>query len=98
MRYLRQAAAEALQRSAHREAINHLMQALAFLTTLPDTPERTQQELALQVTLGRALATTRGYGAVEAEQAYLRARELSEQVDDPGRHGYRWYPLCRGHR
>jgi predicted ATPase len=83
VRYLQQAADEALRRSAHREAIHHLTQAVALLPALPDALARMRQELVLQVTLGRALATTRGYGAVEAEQAYLRARELGEHVDDP---------------
>ena len=35
------------QRSAHLEAISHLTKGLELLKTLPDTPERTQQELAL---------------------------------------------------
>ena len=40
------------QGSAHAEAIAHLTQGLAVLTTLPETPARLQQELDLQVALG----------------------------------------------
>ncbi len=44
----------AMQRSANVEAIGHLTTGLELLTTLPDTPERAQQELTLQTTLGPA--------------------------------------------
>jgi predicted ATPase len=52
--YLQQAGHQAEQRSAYAEAISHLTRALELLKTLPDTPERMQQELRLQATLGRA--------------------------------------------
>ena len=51
-----------------------------MLTTLPDTPERPQQELDLQIALGAALMATKGYAAPEVEQAYTRARALCQQV------------------
>ncbi len=41
-----------MQRSAHAEALNHLTTGLELLNTLPDTPERAQQELTLQLALG----------------------------------------------
>ena len=41
--HLCQAADNALQRSAHQEAVQHLTKALELLGTLPDTPERAQQ-------------------------------------------------------
>ena len=53
-----------------------------MLATLPDTPERAQQELALQTTLGPALMATKGYAAPEVEHAYARARELCQQVGE----------------
>ena len=40
VQYLRQAAANAMQRSTYPEALQHLTKALAVLTTLPETPER----------------------------------------------------------
>src|SRR5262249_17875308 len=50
--YLYLAGQQAVQRSADAEAIRHLTTALELLNTLPETPTRGQQELALQLTLG----------------------------------------------
>ena len=58
--YWQQAGQHALQRSAPAEAIAHLTQGLAVLTTLPETPERLQQELDLQVALGHGVACHQG--------------------------------------
>src|SRR5215813_12901419 len=44
----------ASQRSAYVEAISHLTKGLELLKTLPDTPERVQHELTLQLALGDA--------------------------------------------
>jgi predicted ATPase len=55
LRYLQDAADNALRRFAYPEAITHLTNALALLTMLPETSERTQHELAVQA----ALALTR---------------------------------------
>jgi hypothetical protein len=52
------------------------------LTLLPDTPERTRQELEVQIALGQALVATKGYGALEVEHTYARARELCHQVGE----------------
>jgi predicted ATPase len=57
--------------------------ALELLKTLPDTPERCQQELLLQLTLGRALMATRGWAAEDVEKTYTQARELCQQVGEP---------------
>jgi predicted ATPase len=78
--YLHQAADNARRRSAEREAITHLTKGLALLQTLPQTPERTQQELVLQSTLGASLATVQGYAAPEVERAYARAHALCQHV------------------
>ena len=48
----------------------------------PGRPERTQQELTLQVLLGAALTATQGYAAPEVARTYARARELCERVGD----------------
>ena len=45
---------------------------------LPDTPERAQQELTLQIALGAPLRATKGFAAPEVENAYARARELCQ--------------------
>ncbi len=80
--YLKLAGQQAVRRSANAEAIGYLSTALELLKTLPDTPERTQQELTLQITLGVPLIATRGHGVPEVEKAYTRARELCQQVGE----------------
>jgi class 3 adenylate cyclase/predicted ATPase len=82
VRYWHQAGQHAIQRAAHAEAVTHLRQGLAVLTTLPPTPGRARQELALQTVLGPALMAVRGYGAEEVEHVYQRARALSQEVND----------------
>jgi predicted ATPase len=80
--YWQRAGDRAAQRSAYAEAITHLTTALELLKTLPETIERTQQELALQVTLGVPLQATKGFAAPEVERVYARARELCQQVGE----------------
>jgi class 3 adenylate cyclase/predicted ATPase len=81
--YLHRAGQQAVERSAYAEAISYLTAALDLLTTLPETRERSQQELLVQMTLGPALMATKGRGAPEVERLYTRARTLCEQVGDP---------------
>ncbi|MBP0631195.1 MULTISPECIES: adenylate/guanylate cyclase domain-containing protein [unclassified Cupriavidus] len=80
--YLQLAGKQALQRSAQLEAIGHLSAALELLKTLPDTPERLQEELTLLLTLGPAWMAARGFGAPEVEATYTRALALSKQGGD----------------
>jgi predicted ATPase len=82
VRYLEHAGKNAVQRSAHREAIIHLKKGLELLKTLPDTPARAQQELFLQTALGPALMATKGYAALETGEAYRRAWELCQQIGE----------------
>jgi predicted ATPase len=90
--YWRRAGQRGIERSAYVEATSHLTKALELLTTLPDTPERTLQELVLQTTLGPALMAIKGYGAAEVQQAYDRARELCRQVGEVPQ----LFPVLRG--
>jgi len=80
--YWQQAGERANQRSANMEAINHLTKGLELLKGLPDTPERAQQELMLQIALGTPLMATKGYTAPEVEQAWTRTRELCRRVGE----------------
>ena len=77
--YLQKAGQQAAQNSAHMEAVSHFTTALDLLTTLPDTPERVQRELPLQLTLAASLQITKGPSAPEVENAYTRARVLCQQ-------------------
>ncbi|TEU21724.1 MAG: hypothetical protein E3J21_01880, partial [Anaerolineales bacterium] len=77
--YLHQAGERAVELSAYQEAIAHLTRGLALLMALPDSPERAQQELALQLALGMGWLSTSA-PAPEVEKAYIRARELCQQM------------------
>ena len=83
--YWRRAGQRAIARSAHVEAIRHLTAGLELLKSLPDTPERSQQELMLQTVLGPALMAMKGYGAPEVEKSYARALELCRQIGETPR-------------
>jgi predicted ATPase len=74
--YWRQAGERAFARAAHMEALDHLDKGLALLPTLPDTPDRTQDELDMQLARGRALIHAKGHASPEVQQAFIRAREL----------------------
>ena len=80
--YWQRARQQAAQRSAHQEAIGHLTKGVELLQTLPDTPERTQQDLLLHVALGVSLMAVKGRAASEVERVYTRARALCQQVGD----------------
>ena len=99
--YLQLAGQQAVQRSAYGEAISHLTRGLELLKNLPDTSERTQQELAMHTTLGLVSLATKGIASPEVEEVYSRVRELSKRVGETPqlvmvlRGLYRYY-LARG--
>jgi predicted ATPase len=80
VRYHHAAGANAGARSAVRLAIEHYRRALHLLAGLPDSRERTQQEIALNIALGPLLLACEGFGAPAAEKAYKRAQELCERI------------------
>jgi class 3 adenylate cyclase/tetratricopeptide (TPR) repeat protein len=80
--YWQQAGQRAIERSANVEAISHLTKGLELLQTLTDTPERAQQELRLQISLGGPMAAIKGWAAPETGAVYARARELCRQVGE----------------
>jgi predicted ATPase len=80
--YLSRAGQQAVERSAYADAASHLTAALDLLTTLPESRARSQQELALQITLSIALRVTKGGGAPDVERLYTRARVLCEQLGE----------------
>jgi class 3 adenylate cyclase/predicted ATPase len=80
--YWQRAGQHAVEHSANLEAVAHLTKGLEVLATLPDTPERAQQELLMQTTLGPALLVTKGQASPEVLQAYARARALCPQAEE----------------
>ena len=81
--YWQRAGRRALEHSAFPAAIAQLTKGLNLLKTLPNTPQRGRHELAVQLAVGPALMSTKGWAAPEVEQAYLRARELALHVGQP---------------
>jgi DNA-binding SARP family transcriptional activator/tetratricopeptide (TPR) repeat protein len=79
--YWKRAALRAVQRSANREAVNHVQSALTVLATLPDDAQRTREELGLQTVLIVPLAATLGYSSAEVGRAYARVAELAQVVE-----------------
>ena len=55
---------------------------IELLTTLPETPERTQHAVTLYIALGAALQMAKGHAAPEVEHAYTQARALCQQVGE----------------
>jgi adenylate cyclase len=76
--YLHQAGERAIHLSAYQEAITHHTRGLALLSSLPDSPDRAEQELALQISLG--ISWKGGIPDPEGERALTRARELCERT------------------
>jgi len=73
--YLEQACQQSIQRSASAAAIDSLNSAISMLQKLPESREREQRELRLEMALARALVIKSGV-APEVVQAFTRAREL----------------------
>jgi predicted ATPase len=90
--YWYKAGQRAIQRSAHVEAINHLRTGLALLQTLPETPERSRQELLLLIALGASLRATQSFAMPEIQATYTRARQLCQHIDNP----QQLFPVLRG--
>jgi len=84
-RYLRQAGEKAVARSANREAIEFLEQALALLAGLPEEPATLAEILETRITLGPALTSVKGSGSSEVETLYLSALELVGRLGDDSR-------------
>jgi class 3 adenylate cyclase/DNA-binding winged helix-turn-helix (wHTH) protein/tetratricopeptide (TPR) repeat protein len=80
--YWQRAGQRAVERSANAEAISHFAKGLELLKTLPDTSERAQHELTLQLALGAPLMVVKGYSAPEVERVYTRSRALCEHIGD----------------
>src|ERR1035437_6479376 len=81
--YLDRAGQQAIKRGALKEAELYLQQAIAVLSTTPETPERTNREFNLEHALWQAVAYTSGFGTDETVLAARRMRELGEKIGNP---------------
>jgi predicted ATPase len=82
VRYWQQVGDTAVRRNSHAEAVAALEKGLHLLATLPEGPERTQGELALQLALAEWLRATKGVGSPDVGEAYTRAYTLCQQVGE----------------
>jgi predicted ATPase len=80
--YCQQTGENAGWRYAYPEALAALRKGLTLLATLPESPARTQNELALLLTLGELLRTTKGVGSPDVGDVYTRAYTLAQQVGE----------------
>ncbi len=74
---------QAWGRSMSAEGVALFRRGLALVPHLPETEWRQERELALQVGLAQALVATRGWGAEELGQAYVRARQIATSLKRP---------------
>ncbi len=81
VRYLREAGSKAIGRSANREAVAYLEEALALLDELPQTTETLTEALEIRMALGPALIAVKGAPSPEVEALYVRALELVDQLE-----------------
>ena len=65
---------------------------MKLVRSLPDRPERVEQEFTLQLGIAGPLSATKGYAAPEVEQTYIRARELCELLGQSNE----LFPVLRG--
>ena len=79
------AAKRELSQSAYQGALLRLENAIELFAKLPDSPERAELELDLQIDYGASLLVTRGWWVPEAGKAFSRARELCQQKEEDPR-------------
>jgi len=73
---------KALSRHAYTEALGHGQRALDLLATLPASPARASQELALRLTLSIALVPTQGVTSEALAHNLQQALVLCETVEE----------------
>ena len=79
--YLHQAGERAIRLSGYQEGIHHLNRGMELLMKLPDSPGREQQELLLQLAIGKA---SKYEGpSPQTSQAIHRAYNLCKQLGKP---------------
>ena len=82
VQWWQRAGRRAFSRAAYAEAAAHFNKGLDLLASMPESAERDQRELALEVELGYALIPVRGWAASDTARAFTRAGELSRQIAD----------------
>jgi class 3 adenylate cyclase len=73
----------ARSRSANVEATRQFQKALESLQSLPETAERSETELEIQLSLGLCFIAVSGYSADDTRRSFERACSLSAQLGEP---------------
>ena len=94
--YLRKAGQLAIERSAHAEAIGHLMRALELLGPVAGGAQR-RTALELEVLLSQAMIGGRGYAAPELQERLVRAKALIDDSTEPAQKFAVLYGLWASH-
>jgi hypothetical protein len=76
---------KARQRSALREAVEHLTQGLNAVASLPPSPARDRHELDLRGALGSTYMALKGWAAVEVETVLTPAHALCHALGETAR-------------
>ena len=80
-KYLEKAATLDTWRGAHREAVAALRRAIAIVALLPDSAERTDRLIFLNLRLGASLLVAEDYADPAVQATFERCRELAERAD-----------------
>jgi tetratricopeptide (TPR) repeat protein len=80
--YLRRAAEQAGARSAYNDAIGYGREALRLIATMPESRERDQKELKVQMMLGPLLVAVQGFSSPEQAANVERAQELCRRAGE----------------
>src|SRR5271156_5037255 len=80
--YLRRAAEQAGARSAYNDAIGYAREALRLIGTMPDSRERDQIELKIQMMMGPLLVAVQGFSSAELATNIQRAQELCRHAGE----------------
>jgi hypothetical protein len=83
--YFLMAAQHAKTLLAFQEGVLLARRGLAALEAVPESAERMQTEMGLQVTLAACLRAVEGWAAPSVEKIYLRVRDILEQAGDTER-------------
>lgn len=76
LKFLTLAAENATRRSAHHEAADLAKRGLEVLKLIPETPDRTPDEIKLRMILGVALMVMKGFASSEVDEVFAPARVL----------------------
>jgi len=80
--YLQQAGQQAMRQSANQEAIAYYRRGLDILHALPETSQRLQQEIDLQLALAMPTTVIHGYASPVTKRVFDRAVELCRELGE----------------